>query len=230
MQSDDPSHYFLELATEDEMRDCFRDFHAATANESLRLNRCVVCVCELGTEDGETLLLLDDPYIRDLLPPSHDHSGQVLWHGALVLQEEIEETEGGNSGWICTEYGSALWKEKVPWFALANSLWIGEMPSQLTILTIPEQMLIARHYPRCYVFKLYPRGGGYLSSDVLQSGMKGNVSLYELNTQDVVRMLEGQMMPNLTSTLASVLAITCVGTRTMPKDWLKSTFRVRHRS
>ena len=34
-------------------------------------------------------------------------------------------------------------------------------------------------------------------------------------------------MPNPALTLASVLAITFVGSMSLPKDWLKSTFRVR---
>lgn len=60
--------------------------------------------------------------------------------------------------------------------------------------------------------------------------MKGNVGLYELNTKEIVKMLEGQLMPNPASTLASMLAITYVGSLTLPKDWLKSTFRVRRRN
>ncbi|KAG9310598.1 hypothetical protein JVU11DRAFT_9161 [Chiua virens] len=40
-------------------------------------------------------------------------------------------------------------------------------------------------------------------------------------------MLEGQLMPQLPVSLASVLAITYIGSRKLPKDWLKATFRVR---
>src|ERR1700679_111260 len=62
-------------------------------------------------------------------------------------------------------------------------------------------------------------------------GIKGNVSLYELNTEEVVKMLKGQLMPkpSLLSVLASVLAITFVGSRKLSKNWLKSKFRVRRR-
>jgi hypothetical protein len=121
----------------------------------------------------------------------------------------------------------ALRKKKVPRLSLANSLWIGDVPYKLTALTIPEQLLIARHYVRCYVFKLYPREGMGFAPEQLQSGMKGNVSLFDINTNDVVKMLEGQLMPNPMATLASVLVITFVGRRTLPINWLKSTFRIR---
>jgi hypothetical protein len=226
---DDHSEKFLELASEEEVKDCFRRFRAATSNEALRLCRCVVCARELSVEHGEMTRELDDPSIRGLLHPSHRHPAQVLWHGALVLGEEIRSTDDGHSAWICTDCRTVLQKGKVPRLSLANNLWIGDVPYELTALTIPEQLLIARYYPRCYVFKLYPRGGCQLSPDQMQRGMKGNVSLYELNTSDVVRMLEGQIMPNPASTLASVLAITFVGSMSLPKDWLKSTFRVRRR-
>ena len=46
--------------------------------------------------------------------------------------------------------------------------------------------------------------------DQLYSGMAGNASLFDLNTQEVVEMLEGQRMPSPVATLASVIAITFV--------------------
>ena len=66
-----------------------------------------------------------------------------------------------------------------------------------------------------------------MSVDQLYSGMAGNATLFELNTQEVVEMLQGQRMPSPVETLALVIAITFVGSRKLPKDWLKKTFRVR---
>jgi hypothetical protein len=42
---------------------------------------------------------------------------------------------------ICVE---SLDKKKVPTLALANGLWIGEIPDELQGLTYAEQLLIAR--------------------------------------------------------------------------------------
>jgi hypothetical protein len=216
---------FLDVTTDEEMKDCFRKFRAATSNERLKVFRCVVCARELEGEKGGLSELLEKSAVRDLLKPLHSHSAHALWHGALVLGEDIN----GWKAWICWECSSALEKEKVPRYALANELWIGTIPSELAILTIPEQLLVARYYPRCYVFKLFPRNGGHLKVDQLQRGMKGNVSVYELNTQDVVEMLQGQKMPNAVTTLASVLAITILGSVSLPKDWLKTTFRIHRK-
>ena len=38
-------------------------------------------------------------------------------------------------------------------------MWLGDPPLVLRKLTFAEMLLIARHYPRCYVFKLYPKDG-----------------------------------------------------------------------
>ena len=72
-----------------------------------------------------------------------------------------------------------------------------------------ERLLVARHYPRCYVFKLYPKDG--------------NVSLYEVNTEAVARMF----LPQSTNTLSNIIAIIFIGTRRLPTKWLSQTFQVR---
>lgn len=50
----------------------------------------------------------------------------------------------------------------------------------------------------------------------LQSGMAGNASVYELNVQEAVEMLAGQLVPALVSVLSSVVAIIFVGRRKLP--------------
>ncbi|KAG9313513.1 hypothetical protein JVU11DRAFT_5839 [Chiua virens] len=48
-----------------------------------------------------------------------------------------------------------------------------------------------------------------------------------MNTNDVMKMLQGQLMPQSMSSLSSILAITYIGSQKLLKNWLKSTFRVR---
>jgi len=57
--------------------------------------------------------------------------------------------------------------------------------------------------------------------------MAGNVTLYEVNTSAVADMLEGKLLPQTVTTLCSVLAMTFIGTKSLPKDWLNRTFCVR---
>jgi len=117
----------------------------------------------------------------------------------------------------------------LPKHALANNLWLGKVPHELSMLTLPEQLLISRHFPRCYVVKLYPWEGWAFNPKHLQQGIKGNVSLYNMNTNAIVEMLEGQLLPHPAMQLASVLVVTLVGSNKLPKKWLKTIFRVRRR-
>ncbi|KIN96568.1 hypothetical protein M404DRAFT_33056 [Pisolithus tinctorius Marx 270] len=55
--------------------------------------------------------------------------------------------------------------------------------------------------------------------------MAGNVTLYEINMVAVVDTLEGRLMPQTVEMLSSVLAITFVGTKYLPTDWLSRTFQ-----
>ena len=108
-------------------------------------------------------------------------------------------------------------------------MWIGDPPLVLRRLTFTESLLIARHYARCYVFKLYPKDGsrGHKATH-LQRGMAGNVMLYEVNTSAVASMLEGALLLQTVDTLSSIMAITFIGTCKLPTDCLSHTFKVRH--
>jgi hypothetical protein len=129
---------------------------------------------------------------------------------------------------MCHDCIKALEQHSIPKLSLANNLWVGNVPHELLTMTIPEQLLIAQYYPRCYIFKLFPRDYDvHLPSDQLYMVMVGNVSLFEMNTQEVVEMLNGQRMPSPVAMLVSVIAITFVGTRKLPTDWLIKTFPVR---
>jgi hypothetical protein len=42
------------------MKKCICDFWSITSNRSLKVETCVVCGCEVGDNERETSLLLDD--------------------------------------------------------------------------------------------------------------------------------------------------------------------------
>ncbi|KAM6490374.1 hypothetical protein JOM56_014138, partial [Amanita muscaria] len=118
--------------------------------------------------------------------------------------------------------------EAPPRFALANNLWLGQIPWQLQSLTFPEQMLIALLYPRVFVFKLFPKQINSRSNvDTLQRGLRGNVSTYDLDVEGASSMLHGHLMPRPISVLPSVISITFIGRGELSRRWLKPIFRVR---
>ena len=174
--------------------------------------------------EGEWTSLLLNQSVADVLDT------RIGGEGCTVLRQLLEVDAGAIRCWMCFNCIKSLKRHTLPKLALANNLWIGDIPYQLKALTIPEQLLIARYYPRCYIFKLYPHDyDAHLPVDQLYTGMAGNASLFKLNTQEVVEMVKGQKMPSPASSLASVIAVTFVGTTKLPVDWLKKTFRVRRR-
>jgi hypothetical protein len=93
---------------------------------------------------------------------------------------------------------------------------------------MPEQLLIAHLFPHVFVFKLYPKNP-YAAFDIegLQNGLRGNVSSHELDMKGMVSMVQGNLMPKPPVILSSLISVTYIGRGRLPKNWLKSTFRVR---
>src|SRR5258708_2648811 len=52
---------------------------------------------------------------------------------------------------------SALSRQQMPCLLLANSLWIGDVPLKLQIITLPKCILVMRYFPAAYIIKLYPK-------------------------------------------------------------------------
>lgn len=92
-------------------------------------------------------------------------------------------------------------------------MWVGEVPFELRYLTIAEQLLIARVYPRVFVVKLFPKSNSHhgLENDQLQTALRGNVTTFELNSDAIADMIAGNLMPQPPAVLASVLSVTFIG-------------------
>ncbi|KAI9069200.1 hypothetical protein FKP32DRAFT_1608522 [Trametes sanguinea] len=63
-----------------------------------------------------------------------------------------------------------------------------------------------------------------------QRAIRGTVCTYELSMDGVSAMVEGRLLPQMPSVLASVISVTFVGRGALPKHWLRTTFRVRRRN
>ena len=231
LDADEPNDdgAFLELPSEAVLKSCYRQFYKATSNAALELVVCAVCARERGHQtDSVSDFNLEDIPSPTRLAPLHPHPDHSLFDGMLLAQEGVIRQEGKSIARICLGCLNDLKKVTTlpPKFSLANNLWIGAVPVELSSLTFPEQLLIAHLYPRVYVFKLFPKSGGG-SAGGLQRGMRGNVSTYELNVDAMAEMVEGKLMPRPPAVLSSLIAITYIGAGRIPKDWIHSTFRVR---
>jgi hypothetical protein len=97
-------------------------------------------------------------------------------------------------------------------------MWIGNVPSMLSVLTLPERILIARFFPAAYIVKLYPKqkvSRGW-NAEGMQSSLQGNMLTYRLNTGNIVKMMDMQLMPPSSSILAATIGMTFVGLKNVP--------------
>ena len=123
------------------------------------------------------------------LVPLCPHPAHTLFDGKLL---EPQGVKGEGEDAIVSTCGECFdnlktSEDKPPKHALVNNMSIGNIPWVLSILTFPEQLLIAHLYPPVYVFKLFPKKiGGIRDAKNLQRGMQGNVSTYKLGSDTVV--------------------------------------------
>ena len=225
---------FLQLPSSQQLKNCYSRFYNATSNRALRRSTCAVCARNrLVSEVGETRFRLDKIPNRHRLCPRTPHPAHELTNGMLLEQTGLRHNEdnGATYAVLCNQCQESLKKNGSnlpPKLSLANNLWIGRVPDELQGLTFPEQLLLAQLYPRVFVFKLFPKKmNGVRSIASLQSGLRGNVSTYALNPDAIADMISGNLMPHPPRILASVIAITFVGLGSLPREWLRSLFRVR---
>jgi hypothetical protein len=219
---------FLKAASPSVVRQCISEFIDATSNEAVRAHICMICAREMWAKEVERRAVDDIPN-QHLLSPNEYHPGHKLTSGMLLERAVLDRERNRLYGDICHDCLRALNKKRTPALSLANGMWIGDVPSELSILTLPERVLVAKYFPAAYIVKLFPRqkGATHWSSSGLHSGVKGNVSTYKLNIEDIVDLVDPKIMPPPTKILASVIGVIIVGPRNMPERTMHGYFRVR---
>jgi hypothetical protein len=108
-------------------------------------------------------------------------------------------------------------------------MWIGEIPEELSRLNLVERVLVSKHFPAAYIVKLFPKQKGATKWPVagINSGIKGNVSTYRLNTEDIKDMVDSNIMPPPAKILASTIGVTIVGPKNMPERTMPGFLQVR---
>jgi hypothetical protein len=147
------------------------------------------------------------------LRPLHHHEAHDMYLDMLLEPRGVTATREMTSANVCYECVRDLKKSThyPPRYSLANNLWIGHVPWELSRLTVPEQMLIALLYPRVFVYKLYNKTWNHQDTTTLQRGMRGTVCTYELNMDEISTMVRGQLMPRPLEVLSSIIVVTFIG-------------------
>ena len=223
-------HPLFETVSEKCRQNCIADFIDATGSKAIATSICAVCAGTFFDSDVDHVLL---SYLHESekLHPATAHSSHVLTNDMLLHHHPScfsEDTLGRSCANVCTSCLSLLRQHKTPPLSLANGMWIGDVPLVLRVLTLPEWILVARFFPAAYIVKLYPkkRGARAWPTNGLHSGLRGNVSTYRLNTDDIVHMTDSQCMPPSSSILAATIGVTFVGPRNLPQKTMPGFLRV----
>lgn len=214
---------FLRAQREDVVKSCISKFIDRTNNDALSTVTCIVCAREVVTSAAVNMSIDDIPN-RQLLTPSEPHPAHVLTNGVLLHVDAIKRTGCDSRGFLCHECGSRLQKNQLPRLSLANGMWIGDVPFELSVLSLGEKLLIAKYLPSAYIVKLFPMGKGGKS---VNKGLRGNVSTYRLNMDDIADMVTDNLFPRPAALLASVIGVTIVGPKNVPEKSLPNILQVR---
>ncbi|KAK0243351.1 hypothetical protein EDD85DRAFT_761524 [Armillaria nabsnona] len=169
---------------------------------------------------------IDDLTSLHLLVPTHPHSKHVLFNGLLLHESAVID----GSGYVCSECLHCLEAQRVPSLALANNMWIGQLPLELSILSLAEQILVARYLPCVYLVKMYPKSEHakhWLDSDAMYMGLNGNISTFPLNASHIAGLVSATVLPPQARVLAAVIGITFVSPRGIKMRELPKLFHVR---
>ncbi|KAG8723929.1 hypothetical protein FRC09_001109 [Ceratobasidium sp. 395] len=210
---------FLDLPSPEDLLKCYAEVYDATSNAALEQRVCAVCACRRAVlEVGFVQIRAPELPNRHRLTPHIPHPAHVLTQGCLLELKgchDVEQNPSDPQADVCHECLHDLngSKDLPPKHSLANNLWIGEIPWQLQCLTLAEQLLVARVFPRVLLIKLYPRGRSQrnMPADQVQTGLRGNVTSFELNSAAIADMIAGKYMPQQCDILASILSVTFIG-------------------
>ena len=205
-------------------------FIDATGTNALALSVCCVCAGSFFSTDIREVLV-SHLQEKNKLQPFRDHPAHVLTSGMLLHSSStaFRTTASGDlCGNVCSSCFNYLQRDKTPPHALANGMWVGNVPDELAILTLPERVLVARFFPAAYIVKLYPqqKGSQHWAAEGMQSALRGNISTYRLNTADIVKMTDRQVMPPSSSILAATIGVTFVGPKNVPLKCMPGFLRV----
>ncbi|KAG8935210.1 hypothetical protein FRC01_005466 [Tulasnella sp. 417] len=216
---------FMALPMDREYKLCIQGVRDRTSGAALRLAICMVCAREVFEQETDWIGVHEIPNANHLVPVNPNPHWELT--GAFGLHRPaIKKASNGEWGALCQECRASLERDQLPWCALANNLWIGDVPFELAVLTWPEEILISLYFPTAFVYKLYPKSKRF-DPESLQMGYRGNVSTYPLDTSEIASFIGARTLPHKLELLASTIAVTFVGPRNCPERSMRGLFRVR---
>ncbi|KDN38232.1 hypothetical protein RSAG8_09631, partial [Rhizoctonia solani AG-8 WAC10335] len=136
---------FLSLPSVQELHTAQQGFIDGTSNAALELCVCVSCARELFRSAGQHCHLHSLKHPERLIP-KYKHPAHATIDSMLVATKHVTNFDEKPWGWFCYDCLKAINSNRLPALALANRMWIGTIPPELTDLTVPEQILVRFRY------------------------------------------------------------------------------------
>lgn len=215
-----------EPASMQQKEQCVRNFRAATSSESLREFTCACCAesvncCErkvISVNDIDVNLMRDRTdrvfNASECIPP-----GPPFTEGPLaniqVDPSGVMQTEEGLSLQLCHRCSSALLRNKLPRLAVANLNVLGPVPQEMKVMTMVEEMLVARCRSKQCIVKLQDHRND-ISLPSSQRGFKGHVIVYPQKIEELSTVL-----PPPIDDVVHPICVVFVGPVLPSQSWLK---------
>jgi hypothetical protein len=144
--------------------------------------------------------------------------GYQALDGLMLYKSAIRPaTEGNVILDICTLCYSSLRRATMPKFALANSLYRGELPYQFHDLTWVEEMVCSHYRYTAHITRLFQS-----SDPMLPNVLHGNTCAHEMNVVSTASVL-----PCTPADINETLSVVFIGPGKLRPEFLKNIYHIR---
>ena len=117
---------------------------------------------------------------------------------------------------FCSECHASILKSKTPALALANHMFLGDVPPELKNLTMIEEAMIAKCRAKSWVVQLQAKNDSTCLPNS-QRGLKGHTIIYPQQPQGLTRIL-----PPSVAKICTPICVIFVGAHKPSNEWLKT--------
>lgn len=166
-------------------------------------------------KDPETVI--DEDWLTSIsnIPPIHQN---MFDPEALLDPRGVEMHKEDSCAMLsfCSECHASILKSKTPALALANHMFLGDVPPELKDLTMIEEAMIAKCRAKSWVVQLQAKNDSTCLPNS-QRGLKGHTIIYPQQPQGLTRIL-----PPSVAEICTPICVIFVGAHKPSNEWLKT--------
>jgi hypothetical protein len=209
-----------------EKANIIHDFRSLTSSKVLKSFTCASCAERVRDINRADIPITD--INLDLLyshvSPACDAPPLPFTDGPLrgVLVDPsgvIHQSDGSTCLSLCVSCKSALSRNKLPRFSLANLNVLGTVPPELQDLTLVEELIVARCRAKLCIVKLQDHRDD-VELPTVQRGIKGHVIVFPQHPETMAEVMPAQL-----SDIVTLVCIIFCGSTKPTLEWLKEKAR-----